>query len=74
MVDWQKSVFVDQPDQREGGRIANRDIYGMQSSATSLEVVKRLKEKGDDKKAKDTAAASKKELNNNTKLRRPPGE
>ena len=69
MVDWQKFAFVDQPYLREGGIITNMDIYGMPSSATSLEAVRRLKEKGGDKKAKETATASKKELNNNTKAK-----
>jgi hypothetical protein len=69
MVDWQKSVFAEQPAPREGGRITSRDIFGMPGSATGPEAVRRLKEKDDKQKAKETAAASKKEMNNNKKAK-----
>jgi hypothetical protein len=41
----------------------------MPSSVAGHEVVRRLKEKGDEKRAKESATASKKELNNNTKAK-----
>jgi hypothetical protein len=69
IVGWQKSVVVGQPAPREGGKITSRDIFGMPCSATSLEAVRRLKEKDDDKKAKETAVPLKKELNNNKKAK-----
>jgi hypothetical protein len=69
MVDWHKYAFADQPDLREGGKITNRDIYGMPSSVAGNEAARRLKKKGDEKRAKESATASKKELNNNTKAK-----
>ena len=45
MSEWQKSIIIDQPAQREGSKITSRNLFDMPCSATCEETLRRLKEK-----------------------------